>query len=121
MTVAGKPSLVFPREMPRSPAEFLGILSQLAGMGFTAGDIATFESRLVRYLVTSPLRRAMELENVSAYDFFIGYDSEDQNQPVLLHASISTRCWAKCQRSSRLSTRAGGMRAPTSPPIYSCI
>ncbi len=74
MTVSSKPSLVFPREMPRSPAEFLGILSQLAGMGFTAGDIATFESRLVRYLVTSPLRRALELENLSAYEFFTGYD-----------------------------------------------
>ena len=80
MTVAGKPSLVFPREMPRSPAEFLGILSQLAGMGFTAGDIATFESRLVRYLVTSPLRRAMELENVSAYDFFTGYDRKTKTR-----------------------------------------
>jgi uncharacterized protein with NAD-binding domain and iron-sulfur cluster len=75
MTVAGKPSLVFPRELPRSPAEFLGIIGQLAGMGFTPGDIATFESRLLRYLVTSPLRRARELENVSAYEFFIGHDS----------------------------------------------
>ena len=74
MTVDGKPSLVFPRELPRSPAESLGILQQLAVLGFTPGDIATFESRLLRYLVTSPLRRARELQNVSAYDFFVGYD-----------------------------------------------
>ena len=74
MTVAGKQSLVFPRERPRSTAEFLGILGQLRGMGFTPGDITTFESRMLRYLVTSPLRRARELQNVSAYDFFTGYD-----------------------------------------------
>lgn len=75
MTVAGKPSLVFPRELPRSPAEFLGILGQIAGLGFTAGDLATFQSRVLRYLATSPLRRARELQNLSAYDFFVGYDS----------------------------------------------
>ena len=63
-TVDGKPSLVFPREAPRSPAEFLGVLSQLSGLGFTAGDMGTFVSRLLRYLVTSPLRRAKELQNV---------------------------------------------------------
>ncbi len=76
MTVDGKPSLVFPRELPRSPAEFLGIVGQLGGLGFTAGDVATFVSRMLRYLVTSPLRRAMELQDVSAYDFFTGYDSK---------------------------------------------
>ncbi|OBK01556.1 NAD(P)-binding protein [Mycobacterium sp. 1245852.3] len=75
MTVGGKPSLVFPRELPRSPAEFLGILSQIAGLGFTAEDLAIFQSRILRYLATSPLRRAIELQNLSAYDFFVGYDS----------------------------------------------
>jgi NAD(P)-binding Rossmann-like domain len=75
VTGVGKSSLVFPRELPRSFAEFLGILSQIGGMGFTASDIATLQSRLLRYLVTSPLRRARELQNVSAYDFFVGYDS----------------------------------------------
>jgi NAD(P)-binding Rossmann-like domain len=74
-TVDGKPSLVFPREAPRSPAEFLGIVGQLAGLGFTPGDVATFVSRLLRYLVTSPLRRARELQNLSAYDFFVGRDN----------------------------------------------
>ncbi|MDR3658469.1 MAG: NAD(P)-binding protein [Mycobacterium sp.] len=75
-TVDGKPSLVFPRELPRSPAEFLGILGQLASLGFTPSDVATFMSRMLRYLVTSPLRRARELQNLSAYDYFVGHDSK---------------------------------------------
>lgn len=71
-TVEGKPSLVFPREAPRTAAEFLSILGQLAGLGFTVSDVQTFMGRLLRYLVTSPLRRATELQNLSAYDFFVG-------------------------------------------------
>ncbi|MDT5146218.1 MAG: hypothetical protein QOC58_863, partial [Mycobacterium sp.] len=74
VTVDGKPSLVFPREFPRSGAEYLGIVGQLGAVGLTPGDAATFQSRLLRYLVTSPLRRARELQNVSAYDFFVGRD-----------------------------------------------
>jgi uncharacterized protein with NAD-binding domain and iron-sulfur cluster len=74
-TVDGKPSLVFPSEFPRSPAEFLGVLSQLAILGFTPSDVATYLSRLLRYLATSPLRRARELQNVSAYDFLVGHDN----------------------------------------------
>jgi uncharacterized protein with NAD-binding domain and iron-sulfur cluster len=76
-TVEGKPSVVFPREAPRSPAEFLGIVRQLAGLGFTPGDVGTFVSRVLRYLVTSPLRRARELQNLSAYDFFVGREDSD--------------------------------------------
>ncbi len=75
VTFAGKPSLVFPRELPRSPAEMLGVLTQVAGLGFTPHDIANLQSRLLRYLVTSPLRRAAELQDVSAYSYFVGYDS----------------------------------------------
>jgi uncharacterized protein with NAD-binding domain and iron-sulfur cluster len=74
MTVDGKPSLVFPREFPRSLAELVGILSQLTTVGFTQADVSTFEVRLLRYLSTSPLRRARELEYVSAYDYFVGHD-----------------------------------------------
>ena len=74
-TVEGKPSLVFPREAPRTPAEFLTAASQLTKLGFTPADVQTFVGRLVRYLVTSPLRRASELQNMSAYDFFIGRDA----------------------------------------------
>lgn len=74
VTIDGKPSLVFPRELPRSGAEFLGILGQLATVGLTFGDVATFQGRMLRYLVTSPLRRARELQNMSAYDFFVGHD-----------------------------------------------
>ncbi|MEE6139441.1 NAD(P)-binding protein [Mycobacterium sp. 050128] len=74
VTVHGQPSLVFPSELPRSPAEFLGILSELAILGFTPADVGTYLSRLLRYLATSPLRRARELQNMSAYDFLVGYD-----------------------------------------------
>ncbi len=74
-TVDGKPSLVFPREAPRTLAEFLTATSQLNELGFTPIDVAAFMSRLFRYLVTSPLRRAAELQNLSAYDFFIGRDA----------------------------------------------
>ena len=38
-TVEGKPSLVFPREAPRSPAEFLTAASQLTKLGFTPADV----------------------------------------------------------------------------------
>lgn len=79
-TVNGKPSLVFPRELPRSPAEFLGIVDQLAGLGFTPEDVGTFVSRLLRYLVTSPLRRAKELQALSAYDFFVGRDNPTETR-----------------------------------------
>ncbi|WP_238305715.1 MULTISPECIES: FAD-dependent oxidoreductase [Mycobacterium] len=73
-TVQGQPSLVFPSELPRSFAEFLGILSQFATLSFTPGDITTFQLRMLRYLATSPLRRARELQNMSAYDFLVGHD-----------------------------------------------
>lgn len=75
MTVEGKPSLVFPREAPRSPAELLSIVKQLGDVGVTAADVAMFVNRLLRYLVTSPPRRAKELQQMSAYDFFVGRDS----------------------------------------------
>jgi uncharacterized protein with NAD-binding domain and iron-sulfur cluster len=74
-TVDGKPSLVFPRERPRTLAELLTAAGGLAELGFTVGDVQAFVSRLLRYLVTSPLRRASELQNLSAYDFFIGRDA----------------------------------------------
>lgn len=76
MTVDGKPSLVFPRERPRSLAEAVSTLGQLTALGFAPSDVATFMSRMLRYLVTSPLRRAQELQNLSAYDFFVGRDSK---------------------------------------------
>lgn len=74
-TVEGKPSLVFPREAPRTLAEFLGTVGQLRELGFTTADVTTFVGRILRYLVTSPLRRAVELQNLSAYDFFVGRDN----------------------------------------------
>ena len=71
-TLEGKPSLVFPREAPRSPAEFLTTASQLTQLGFTPLDVQTFVSRLIEFLVTSPKRRASQLQNLSAYDYFVG-------------------------------------------------
>lgn len=73
-TVADKPSLVFPRELPRSLGEFFSIMSQVAQLGLPPQDIVYFQSRLLRFLVTSPLRRARELQNESSYDFFIARD-----------------------------------------------
>lgn len=81
-TVDGKPSLVFPRELPRSLAEFFGVLRQLTQLGFTTMDVAAFQSRLLRYLVTSPLRRGRELQNLSSYDFFAGRDNDTTFHPV---------------------------------------
>ena len=74
MTVAGKPSLVFPRERPRTFAEFLSVLHQLSALGLPAPDITYFQSRLLRFLVTSPLRRGREIAYESSYDFFVGRD-----------------------------------------------
>ena len=73
-TVEGKPSLVFSREAPRSLAELLTSIDQVADFGFSPSDAATFLDRLMRYLVTSPLRRESELQDLSAYEFFIGDD-----------------------------------------------
>jgi len=74
-TVDGKPALVFPREEPRSLGEMLSVANQLVQFGYTAGDVQTFSGRMLRYLVTSPLRRRAELENLSAYDFIVGKDA----------------------------------------------
>ncbi len=79
-TVPGQPSLVFPRERPRSLAEFFSVIGQLRKLGLPASDIAYFQSRLLRFLVTSPLRRCAELENQSSYDFFVGRDRTGQAQ-----------------------------------------
>lgn len=46
------------------------------GLGFSASDVQNFVSRLLQYLVTSPPRRATELQNQSAYDFFIGRQAD---------------------------------------------
>jgi uncharacterized protein with NAD-binding domain and iron-sulfur cluster len=70
----GLPSLVLPREAPRSMAEFYGAYNEISQLGFTQTDISTFLSRIMRFLVTSAERRAKELEDVSAYEFFVGAD-----------------------------------------------
>ena len=87
-----------------------------ATSGFTASDVRPSSSRLLRYLVTSPLRRAAELQNLSAYDFFVGDDGTG-SAPVHLHAHCSRRSSSTCPRSSPHSTCGGATPAPTSPPI----
>lgn len=80
MTVPGKPSLIFPREAPRTTAEMVTVANQLKQFGFTDDDVRTFGERLLTYLVTSPLRRSAELQNQSAYDFFVGSDGTSPRQ-----------------------------------------
>lgn len=75
-TTDGRPTVIFPREAPRTFAEMIGAVSQFRDLGFSPQDLKTFTTRLARYLVTSPLRRSLELENVSAYDFFTGRDEK---------------------------------------------
>lgn len=75
-TLDGKPSLVFPREAPRSPGEMVSVARQLMSLGFSPIDVQNFVSRLLQYLVTSPPRRATELQNQSAYDFFVGRQAD---------------------------------------------
>ena len=48
---------------------------QLGEFGGTTTDAMNFAARIVRYLATSPLRRASELQNLSLFDFFIGRDA----------------------------------------------
>ena len=74
-TIDGKPALVFPREEPRSLGETLSVWNQLEQFGYTASDVQTFSGRMLRYLVTCPLRRGAELENMSAYEFIVGKDA----------------------------------------------
>lgn len=98
ITVENQPTLVFPSELPRSPGEVLGILKELAILGFTARDIATYLGRLVHYLTTSPLRRAEELQNISAYDYLVGYDSKTGTNRF----SYTPRCDAMLRQMPRI-------------------
>jgi uncharacterized protein with NAD-binding domain and iron-sulfur cluster len=98
ITVHGQPSLVFPSELPRSPAEFLGILSELATLGFTASDVGTYLSRLLCYLASSPLRRAQELQNLSAYDYLVGHNSETETNQFI----YTPRCDALLRQLPRI-------------------
>jgi uncharacterized protein with NAD-binding domain and iron-sulfur cluster len=70
----GQPSLVIPREWPRSVAELAGSFQEIAQLGYTPADLSLFFGRVARYLVTSPERRGDELEETSALDFIVGWD-----------------------------------------------
>ena len=138
-TPSGRPSVVFPREAPRSVAEFLGGLGQLRELGFTPSDVSTFTSRLARYLATSPTRRARELEDISAYEFFVGvdpisgramydysraFDEQLRNMPKVLAAfdgfwgdartNLSTYLQLQLRMDRRDNKADGVLRGPTS-------
>ena len=138
-TPVGRPSVVFPREAPRSIAELLGGIGQLRELGFKPSDVSTFTSRLARYLSTSPTRRAREFEDISAYDFFVGADSvtgqamydysrafDDQlrNMPKVLAAfdgfwgdartNVSTYLQLQLRMDRRDNKADGVLRGPTS-------
>ena len=70
----GQPSLVIPREAPRSISEFAGSLQEMLQLGYTPADLSTFFGRFARYLTTSPQRREEELEEISSYDYLVGHD-----------------------------------------------
>ena len=116
-TVQGKPSLIFPREAPRNLPQVLTAADQIRELGATRLDAATFGARIMRYLVTSPLRRASELQNLSLYDFFIGRDAT-RPAGTATHRRSRRSCWT-CRKCSRHSTPDGAMPAPTSPPTCS--
>ena len=138
-TPVGRPSVVFPREAPRSVAEFLGGLGQLRELGFTPSDVSTFTGRLARYLATSPTRRAREFEDISAYEFFVGvdpvsgramydysraFDDQLRNMPKVLAAfdgfwgdartNLSTYLQLQLRMDRRDNKADGVLRGPTS-------
>ena len=119
-TVEGKPSLVFPREAPRSLAEFLTTTGQLTALGFTPADIQTFVSRLLDFLVTSPERRASQLQNISAYDYFVGRTTHNAPRDSTIRTASTQSC-SKCRACWRHSTHAGATPAPMSPPTSNSV
>lgn len=98
VAVHDQPSLVFPSELPRSLPEFLGVLSELATLGFTPSDVGTYLSRLLQYMSTSPLRRGRELQNLSAYDYLVGHD----RRTGISQFSYTPRCDALLRQMPRI-------------------
>lgn len=71
-TPDGAPSIVVPRESPRSLVEYLSTLYAMKHTGYKQSDVMTFMGRVIRYMVTSPERRYAEYEDMTAFDFLIG-------------------------------------------------
>ena len=110
MSAEGSPSLSFPRELTADPGESLVSSTSLRVLGFTPTETAsrlTLQSRLLRYLVTSPLRRAKELQDVSAYNFSRRLRSRDRANRYPTHPNSTHSC-AKCQGSLPLRLELGG-------------
>jgi uncharacterized protein with NAD-binding domain and iron-sulfur cluster len=70
----GQPSLVIPREAPRSVSELVSSVQEMWQLGYTPGDLSTFFGRIARYLVTSSRRRDLDCEEISTAEFLVGYD-----------------------------------------------
>jgi uncharacterized protein with NAD-binding domain and iron-sulfur cluster len=70
----GRPALVFPRQAPVGAAELFGSLATARDAGFSPSDLNTFFGRIMRYMATCPERRAKEFEDISAYEFLVGWD-----------------------------------------------
>ena len=87
-------------------------------IGLHPGDVQTFMGRLVRFLVTSPLRRASELQNLSAYDFFVGRDAP-RDPPLFSYSPRFNAVLLEMPRVLAAFDTRWGMPAPTSQPIYS--
>jgi hypothetical protein len=136
-TKRGKPSLIFPRAAPTSVAELVTVSRQLGDLGYQPSDIAAFSVRILQYLVTSPERRAKELQLSSAYSFFVdsgfgkpprvayseGFQRSIRDMPKVLAAfdsewgdartNINTLLQLQVQMDSRDSKADGVLNGPT--------
>ncbi|MDX1468258.1 MAG: NAD(P)-binding protein, partial [Acidimicrobiia bacterium] len=89
-TASGKPNLIFPREAPRTLAEFLTTVEQISALDFQPSDLSKFMLRILRYLSMGPERRRSEMEHMSAYDYFVDRDPHT-GQPRIDYSSAFNR------------------------------
>lgn len=63
-----------PYSFPNSVSRELLDMSNLSALGITPQDVSQFSLRVLRYMLTSPERRAKELEDLSWWDYIEGLD-----------------------------------------------
>lgn len=63
-----------PYQFPDSVAREVRELCNLYAMGITPQDLFQFSLRVLRYMLTSPQRRAAEFENISWWQYLEGYN-----------------------------------------------
>ena len=76
-------------------------------------------SRLLEYLVTSPERRASELQNLSAYDYFLGRAATGRSRPIQLFGSVQHGSVGNAACTCGVRLRAGATPARTCRPTFS--